>query len=35
MVVVADVDGNGSIEFDEFVDMMTSRMTNCDLKEEL
>ena len=35
MVADVDKDENGSIEFDEFVDMMTSRMANRDSKEEV
>ena len=35
MVADVDKDENGSIEFDEFVDMMTSRMANRDSKEEI
>ena len=35
MVADVDKDENGSIEFDEFVDMMTSRMANRDSREEV
>ena len=35
MISDLDQDGNGSIEFDEFLNMMTARMSDRDTKEDI
>jgi len=35
MISDLDEDGNGSIDFEEFLDMMTARMSDKDSKEDI
>ena len=35
MIADIDKDGNGSIDFDEFLDMMTAKMSDKDTKEDI